>query len=117
VTDLGELVRSHLQSVFEHSRVAKQVSQDFIQKVPLKLGIMSTISPDEIIDLIANPGDIARNIGGERTARVHRAALLAQMGKGERERRSHEEPLRDPQDREGRQIRCNREQGTAPNPG
>jgi LysR family transcriptional regulator, hydrogen peroxide-inducible genes activator len=54
LTDLGQLVRPHLQSVFDHSKVAKQLSQDFIRKVPLKLGIMSTISPDEIVDLIAN---------------------------------------------------------------
>jgi DNA-binding transcriptional LysR family regulator len=54
LTDLGQLVRPHLQSVFDHSRVAKQLSRDFVYKVPLKLGIMSTISPDEIIDLIAN---------------------------------------------------------------
>ena len=54
LTDLGQLVRPHLQSVFDHSRVAKQLSRDFAHKVPLKLGIMSTISPDEIIDLITN---------------------------------------------------------------
>src|SRR6266446_3149951 len=54
LTDLGQLVLPHLQSVFDHSKVAKQLSQDFFQKVPLKLGIMSTISPEEIIGLIAN---------------------------------------------------------------
>ena len=54
LTDLGQIVRPHLQSVYDHSLRAKHLSQDFIHKVPLKLGIMSTISPDEIIDLIAN---------------------------------------------------------------
>ncbi len=54
LTDLGKIVRPHLQSVYDHSLLAKNLSQDFIHKVPLKLGIMSTISPDEIIDLIAN---------------------------------------------------------------
>jgi LysR family transcriptional regulator, hydrogen peroxide-inducible genes activator len=54
LTDLGKIVRPHLQSVYDHSRLAKHLSQDFIHKVPLKLGIMSTISPDEIIDLISN---------------------------------------------------------------
>ena len=54
LTDLGHMVRPHLQSVYEHSMFAKQLSRDFAHKVPLKLGIMSTISPDEIIDLIAN---------------------------------------------------------------
>jgi DNA-binding transcriptional LysR family regulator len=32
----------------------KDLSRDFTKKWPLKLGIMSTISPDEIVDLIAN---------------------------------------------------------------
>ena len=54
LTDLGQMVRPHLQSVYDHSMLAKHLSQDFAQKVPLKLGIMSTISPDEIVDLIAN---------------------------------------------------------------
>jgi LysR family transcriptional regulator, hydrogen peroxide-inducible genes activator len=54
LTDLGQMVRPHLQSVYHHSMLAKHLSQDFAQRVPLKLGIMSTISPDEIVDLIAN---------------------------------------------------------------
>ena len=54
LTDLGLMVRPHLQSVYQHSMVAKQLSRDFTNKVPLKLGIMSTISPDEIVDLIVN---------------------------------------------------------------
>jgi LysR family transcriptional regulator, hydrogen peroxide-inducible genes activator len=54
LTDLGLMVRPHLQSVCDQSKLVKHLSRDFAQKVPLKLGIMSTISPDEIIDLIAN---------------------------------------------------------------
>jgi LysR family transcriptional regulator, hydrogen peroxide-inducible genes activator len=54
LTDLGHMVRPHLQSVYHHSMLAKHLSQDFVRRLPLKLGIMSTISPDEIIDLIAN---------------------------------------------------------------
>jgi len=54
LTDLGHMVRPHLQSVYDHSRLAKRLSQEFVKKWPLKLGIMSTISPDEIVDLIAN---------------------------------------------------------------
>ena len=54
LTDLGHMVRPHLQSVYDHSKLAKRVSQEFARKWPLKLGIMSTISPDEIVDLIAN---------------------------------------------------------------
>jgi LysR family transcriptional regulator, hydrogen peroxide-inducible genes activator len=52
--DLGSLVRPHLQSVYDHSKLARRLSQDFVKKWPLKLGVMSTISPDEIVDLIAN---------------------------------------------------------------
>jgi LysR family transcriptional regulator, hydrogen peroxide-inducible genes activator len=54
LTDLGNMVRPHLQSVYDHSMLAKHLSRDLKKKVPLKLGIMSTISPDEIVDLIAN---------------------------------------------------------------
>ncbi len=54
LTDLGHMVRPHLQSVYDHSSLAKRLSQEFVKKWPLKLGIMCTISPDEIIDLIAN---------------------------------------------------------------
>jgi DNA-binding transcriptional LysR family regulator len=54
LTDLAHMVRPNLQSVYDHSMQAKRFSQDPVRKVPLKLGIMSTISPDEIVDLIAN---------------------------------------------------------------
>jgi LysR family hydrogen peroxide-inducible transcriptional activator len=55
LTDLGEMVRPHLETVFEAAVKAKRLSQDISQlkRVPLKLGIMSTISPDEIVELIA----------------------------------------------------------------
>ncbi len=48
------MARPHLQSVYDQSRLVKRLSQEFVAKWPLKLGIMSTISPDEIVDLIAN---------------------------------------------------------------
>ena len=54
LTDLGQMARPHLQSVYEQSKLVKRLSKDFVERWPLKLGIMSTISPDEIIDLIAN---------------------------------------------------------------
>jgi LysR family hydrogen peroxide-inducible transcriptional activator len=54
LTDLGHMVCPHLQSVYNHSMLAKHLSRDFMRRLPLKLGIMSTISPDEIVDLIAN---------------------------------------------------------------
>jgi LysR family transcriptional regulator, hydrogen peroxide-inducible genes activator len=54
LTELGEMVRPHLETVYEAALKAKRLSQDIkqLKKVPLKLGIMSTISPDEIVDLI-----------------------------------------------------------------
>jgi DNA-binding transcriptional LysR family regulator len=48
------MIRPHFQSLFDQLMQVKHLSQDFARKAPLKLGIMSTISPDEIIDLIAN---------------------------------------------------------------
>src|SRR6266705_3198133 len=55
LTDLGEMVRPQLETVYEAAVKAKRLSQDISEqkRVPLKLGIMSTISPDEIVDLIA----------------------------------------------------------------
>jgi DNA-binding transcriptional LysR family regulator len=55
LTNLGKMVRPYLETVYESATKAKRVSQDLTQlkRVPLKLGIMSTISPDEIVDLIA----------------------------------------------------------------
>ena len=55
ITDLGQMVRPHLETVYNAAVKAKRLSQDLseLKRVPLKLGIMSTISPDEIVDLIA----------------------------------------------------------------
>ncbi len=55
ITDLGQMVRPHLETVYNAAVEAKRLSQDLseLKRVPLKLGIMSTISPDEIVDLIA----------------------------------------------------------------
>ena len=48
------MVRPHLDTVYEQSRAVKRLSQDFVvSRIPLRLGIMSTISPGEIVDLIA----------------------------------------------------------------
>jgi LysR family transcriptional regulator, hydrogen peroxide-inducible genes activator len=55
LTDLGQMVRPHLETIYDAAVRAKKLSADLSQmnKVPLKLGIMSTISPIEIVDLIA----------------------------------------------------------------
>jgi DNA-binding transcriptional LysR family regulator len=56
LTELGQMVRPHLEMVHRSAVTAKQLARDVSQlkRVPLKLGIMSTISPDEIVDLIAS---------------------------------------------------------------
>jgi DNA-binding transcriptional LysR family regulator len=54
LTDLGHMVRPYFQSIQDQSRLAKRLSHEFVSKWPLKLGIMTTISPEEIVDLIAN---------------------------------------------------------------
>src|SRR6516165_6427605 len=55
LSELGQMVRPHLETVYNAAVKAKRLSQDLSQlkRVPLKLGIMCTISPDEIVDLIA----------------------------------------------------------------
>ena len=55
LTDLGQMVRPHLEMVYRAAVTAKDLSKDVSQlrRVPLKLGIMSTISPNEIVELIA----------------------------------------------------------------
>jgi DNA-binding transcriptional LysR family regulator len=54
LTDLGHMTRPYLQSVYDQSTLVKRLSREFAKNWPLKLGIMSTISPDEIVDLVAN---------------------------------------------------------------
>jgi LysR family transcriptional regulator, hydrogen peroxide-inducible genes activator len=55
LSELGLMVRPHLETVYNATASAKRVSQDVnrMKTVPLKLGLMSTIAPDEIVDLIA----------------------------------------------------------------
>src|SRR5260370_28401577 len=56
LTDLGEMVRPHLETVYESAVKGKHLSKDLSQlrRVPLKLGIMSTVSPHAIVELIAS---------------------------------------------------------------
>jgi DNA-binding transcriptional LysR family regulator len=55
VTELGRMLEPHLRQMYEKSQSAQQLANDYkrLKKTPLKLGIMSTIAPDQIIDLIA----------------------------------------------------------------
>jgi LysR family hydrogen peroxide-inducible transcriptional activator len=54
LTELGQMVLPHLEQTFSGAAAARRVSHELAQmkKVPLKLGIMSTIAPDEIVALI-----------------------------------------------------------------
>jgi len=55
LTDLGELVRPHMQAVHDAARAAQAEAQDFktLAKAPLKLGIMSTIGPGRMVGFMA----------------------------------------------------------------
>jgi DNA-binding transcriptional LysR family regulator len=55
VTELGRMLQPHLLEMHEKSLSAKRLAKEYgrLKKTPLKLGIMSTIAPDQIIDLIA----------------------------------------------------------------
>ena len=54
LTELGEIVRPHLQEIWEQSHSAKTHAQDFmsVSSSRLKLGILCTISPAPLIDLL-----------------------------------------------------------------
>ncbi len=55
LSELGRMVEPHLAEIFDSTQSAKRMAQEYgrLGKTPLKLGIMSTIAPDQIIDLIA----------------------------------------------------------------
>jgi DNA-binding transcriptional LysR family regulator len=55
LSELGRMVEPYLAEVFDSTQSARRLAQDYarLKKTPLKLGIMSTIAPDQIIDLIA----------------------------------------------------------------
>lgn len=55
MTELGRMVETYLQGMFENSQQAKQIADQYVRlkKTPLKVGIMSTIAPDETIELIS----------------------------------------------------------------
>jgi LysR family transcriptional regulator, hydrogen peroxide-inducible genes activator len=55
LSELGRMVRSHLQQVYDESRAAKRLAQDFtrLKKSVLKLGIMCTIAPTQLVELIS----------------------------------------------------------------
>ncbi len=54
LTELGRSVQPHLQDAFVQSDVAKRIAHNFktLKKLNLKLGIMCTIAPAELVGLI-----------------------------------------------------------------
>ncbi|SDA84561.1 DNA-binding transcriptional regulator, LysR family [Mesorhizobium qingshengii] len=54
LTELGRMVETYLEGVFENSRQAKQIAEQYVhmKKTPLRVGIMSTIAPDELISSV-----------------------------------------------------------------
>ena len=54
LSELGRMVQPHLAEVLDSTQSAKRLAQEYgrLKKTPMRLGIMSTIAPDEIIDLI-----------------------------------------------------------------
>jgi LysR family hydrogen peroxide-inducible transcriptional activator len=55
LSELGQMVFPHLKQVYERTLVAKQEALDFskLRKARLKLGVMCTIAPTQLIELVA----------------------------------------------------------------
>ena len=56
LTELGRMVRSHLEHVYEEAQETKRAARELTRpkKTTLKLGVMCTIAPDQIIELIGS---------------------------------------------------------------
>src|SRR5688572_11805595 len=65
LSELGRMVKPYLEEVFAQAQAAKRQALDFtkLKKTTLKLGVMCTIQPDELLELIA--GIQARHPGIE----------------------------------------------------
>lgn len=59
LTELGRMIRPHLEHVYQESLAAKRLAKDFslAKENVLKIGIMSTIAPTQIVDLIRSLRD------------------------------------------------------------
>jgi DNA-binding transcriptional LysR family regulator len=55
LSELGRMVKPHLEHVSRETSEAKRRAKDFagLKKMVLKLGVMTTIAPDQFVDLIA----------------------------------------------------------------
>ena len=56
LSELGRMVRPHFQQIFDDSLTAKRLAQDFskLKKSKLKVGVMCTIAPNELIELFGS---------------------------------------------------------------
>ena len=55
LSELGRTVQPYLEEVYAKTQEAKRQALDFgkLRKTPLKLGVMCTIQPDELLDLVS----------------------------------------------------------------
>jgi DNA-binding transcriptional LysR family regulator len=55
LTELGRMLQPHLTEIYDAALSTKRLAQSYgqMRRTPLRVGIMSTVAPDEIIDLIA----------------------------------------------------------------
>jgi len=55
LSELGRTVKPYLEEVYAKTEEAKRQALDFgkLKKTPLKLGVMCTIQPDELLDLVS----------------------------------------------------------------
>lgn len=56
LTDLGRTVHPHFQQIYDEAHAAKQRAQELakLKKVRLKLGIMCTVAPTQLIELLTS---------------------------------------------------------------
>jgi LysR family hydrogen peroxide-inducible transcriptional activator len=54
LTELGRMLHPHLGDIYKAASSTRQLAQEYgrLKRTPLRLGIMSTVAPDEFIDLI-----------------------------------------------------------------
>jgi len=79
LTDLGRLMKPHLEQLYEAARNAKAEAESFnkMEKAPLKLGVMCTIGPARLIGLIERLGTRFPNL--ELKLREERGSLLLEQ--------------------------------------
>ena len=55
LSELGRTVKPYLEEVYAKTQEAKRQALDFrkLKKTPLKLGVMCTIQPDELVELVS----------------------------------------------------------------